>query len=47
MIYPKGGPETIIKSIISTINNFGGIVLTKAKVDEIIIENNNVRGVKV
>lgn len=47
-IYPKGGPMEIVKSIISTINYHGGEVLTKARVEKILLDNNNkVKGIQL
>ena len=43
--FPKGGPSTIIKNIIPTIENVGGRVLVGKKVSKLIIKNNCVKGV--
>ncbi len=38
-MYPKLGSQDIIKSIVCTINQLGGKVLTKAKVEKIIVKD--------
>ena len=43
--FPKGGPSEITKNIIPTIEEHGGRVLVGKKVENLIIENNTVKGV--
>jgi len=43
--FPKGGPSEITKHIIPTIEEHGGRVLVGKKVENLIIENNTVKGV--
>ena len=45
--YPIGGPDQISKALTNTIVHCGGKVLVKAKVNEILIQNNKVVGVAV
>lgn len=45
--YPAGGGPAIAQSIIPTIENAGGTVLTKQQVTEIIIDSGVVKGVNV
>ena len=44
-IYPKEKPEMIIKSIVSTINYFGGQVLARCEVEKILVEKGAAVGV--
>lgn len=46
-MYPKEGTIDIVKSIAGTICSTGGCLLTHARVQEILIENGKVIGVKV
>ena len=36
--YPNGGPSTVVKKIIQTINDYGGKVLTSAPVEKILLD---------
>ncbi|MAT89088.1 MAG: phytoene dehydrogenase [Flavobacteriaceae bacterium] len=45
--YPKGGAEQLWQRTIDTINDNGGSVYINADVQEIVVEKNRVRGVRV
>lgn len=45
--YPVGGASEIARTIIPTIQKSGGEVFTYAEVDELLVENNICRGVKM
>lgn len=45
--YPVGGASAIAREIIPTIQKSGGEVFTYAEVDELIVENNECKGVKM
>ena len=44
-IYPKGGPHKIVESLVGTIRAYGGQVLTKATVNNILVEAGRAVGV--
>lgn len=45
--YPTGGPVQFARGLIPTIRSVGGDVLVKARVDEILVENGHVTGVRL
>ena len=45
--YPKGGAEQISIKTIETLNKHGGIVYVNAEVNEIITENDKVKGIRI
>ena len=47
--YPNGGPSTVVKKIVQTINDYGGKVLTSAPVEKILLDEDTgaVRGVQM
>jgi all-trans-retinol 13,14-reductase len=45
--YPKGGADQISIRTIETLNKLGGIVYINAEVNEIITENNRVKGIRI
>ncbi len=45
--YPEGGTDQISNHAIQTISDYGGRVLTKAEVSEIVIEKNRVKGIRI
>ncbi len=44
---PKGGMKTIINAMTNKFSEYGGDLLLKTKVDQILVENSVVRGVKL
>ena len=45
--YPTGGPIEFARGLIPTIRSIGGDVLIKARVDEIVVRNGRVEGVRM
>jgi len=45
--FTKGGAQNFVNTLANFIENHGGKVLTKHKVNKLIIENNSLKGVKV
>ena len=45
--YPTGGPIEFARGLIPTIRSIGGDVLVKARVDEIVVRNGRVEGVRM
>jgi all-trans-retinol 13,14-reductase len=45
--FTKGGAQNLVNALSGFIRNHGGEVLTSHKVDEIVVENNQVEGVRV
>lgn len=45
--YPEGTSKTIAESIVETITNNGGDVLVMARVEEVLVENNQTTGVRL
>lgn len=46
-MYPEGGPKSLVTSILATIMARGGKLLTRGRVEKILVENGKTKGVEM